>query len=187
MLEVVDKPATCQQASPLSRETYHAMIESGIVGPKNELLWGVIVEKMSKSPLHTRIVASLLAMFANRLNSSIWVRKEEPLVCQDSEPEPDIAFVRGEIDDFREAHPETAELVIEVAVSSLAIDREKASLYATANVPQYWILNLNDKTLEVYSKPLNGAYQECRTISEGDTLEVPCTEGLTLNLGELFA
>jgi Uma2 family endonuclease len=163
------------------------MIESGIVGPKNELLWGVIVGKMSKSPLHTRIVARLLVMLANRLSSSIWLRKEEPLVCHDSEPEPDLAFVRGEMDDFRDAHPGTAELVIEVAVSSLAIDREKAPLYAAAGVSQYWIFNLNDKTLEVYSQPSAAEYQECRTLSEGDTLAVPCTDGLVLNLGELFA
>lgn len=187
MLEVVDKPATCRQANPLSRETYHAMIESGILGPKNELLWGVIVEKRSKSSLHTRIVAKLMEFFSKQLPADIWLRKEEPLVCDYSEPEPDLSLVRGRIDDFREHHPETAELVIEVAVSSLAIDREKTSLYAAAKVPEYWILNLNEKTLERYSQPQEGRYQQCETLPGDARVPVPGIDGLVLNLTELFA
>lgn len=187
MLEVLDKPETCRLASPLTRETYHAMQEAGMIGEKNELLWGVIVEKMSKSPLHTLIVAKLLAALSPNFSSEYLIRKEEPLVCGGSEPEPDVAIVAGKLLDFAEAHPETAELVIEVALSSLAIDREKASLYASAQVPQYWILNLNDQTLEVYSQPVEGRYQDCLVLPSSEKVAVPCTDGLTLDLAELFA
>ena len=71
-----------------------------------------------------------------------------------SEPEPDIAVVRGRIEDYRDAHPTSPVLVVEVADSSLARDRgRKGSLYARAGVPDYWIVNLTDGVLEIYRDP----------------------------------
>jgi Uma2 family endonuclease len=77
------------------------------------------------------------------------VRREDPLTLKDSEPEPDIAVVRGSESEFFHAHPTTAELVIEVAVSSPVLDREAASLYAEAGVKEYWIVLGTTRQIEV--------------------------------------
>jgi len=78
-----------------------------------------------------------------------------------SEPEPDVAVVEGTIDDYVEAHPSTAVLVVEVADASLQFDRtRKAALYARAGIPDYWIVNLLDGVLEVHRQPEGDAYRE---------------------------
>jgi len=83
------------------------------------------------------------------------VRTQGPIGLDDeSEPEPDIAVVPGGPDDYRRVHPSRPVLTLEVADSSLAIDRErKGSLYARAGLTDYWVLNLIDRTLEVYREP----------------------------------
>jgi Uma2 family endonuclease len=83
------------------------------------------------------------------------IRTPFPLVLDpDSEPEPDLAVVIGLPRDYRDNHPTSAELVVEVADTTLVLDREpKGSLYARAGIPEYWILNLVDRLLEVYRDP----------------------------------
>jgi Uma2 family endonuclease len=77
-----------------------------------------------------------------------------------SEPEPDIAIIQGEVRDFKTAHPRTAVLLVEVAETSLAYDRtDKASLYAKLGIPDYWVLNLIDRQLEVRREPVVDASQ----------------------------
>lgn len=72
-----------------------------------------------------------------------------------SQPEPDIAVVKGSARDYAVAHPTTALLVVEVAESTLAFDRgEKASLYAGAGISEYWVLNLVARRLEVSRDPI---------------------------------
>jgi Uma2 family endonuclease len=74
---------------------------------------------------------------------------------EESEPEPDVAVVPGTLDDYREAHPARPVLTLEIADSSLGSDRErKGSLYARAGPPDYWVLNLPDRVLEVYREPV---------------------------------
>jgi Uma2 family endonuclease len=84
------------------------------------------------------------------------VRIQEPLALdQESEPEPDVAVVPGSHRDWRHAHPARATLVVEVADTSLAFDREhKGSLYARAGLADYWIVNLVDRVLEVRREPV---------------------------------
>jgi Uma2 family endonuclease len=83
------------------------------------------------------------------------VRTQGPIgLDDDSEPEPDIAVVPGPPEDYSRAHPSRPVLTVEVAESSLAVDRHhKGSLYARAGLPDYWILNLVDRVLEVYREP----------------------------------
>src|SRR5207253_350542 len=97
--------------------------------------------------------------------------KEEPLTFIDSEPEPDVSIVRGTESDFTEAHPTTAELVVEVAVSSPVLDREMASLYAEAGVKEYWIVLGRERAIEVYLRPENGRYQQQRLVRADQTLQ----------------
>jgi Uma2 family endonuclease len=104
----------------------------------------------------------------------------------DSEPEPDISVTRGEKQDFTKAHPATAELVIEVAVSSGALDRENASLYAEARVKEYWIVLGRDRQIEVYRRPENGRYLEKIVVGFKDTLECTSVPGLHIRVADLF-
>ena len=104
----------------------------------------------------------------------------------DSEPEPDISITRGGERDFLQAHPTTAELVVEVAVSSPALDRQNASLYAEAGVKEYWIVLGREQRVEVYCRPENGRYQETRLFEVNDTIECLSVPGVRLSLAELF-
>ena len=84
------------------------------------------------------------------------VRSQSPLALGDrSEPEPDIAVVRGKMRDFSREHPTTALSVIEVSDSTLEFDRvTKSSLYAKFGIPHYWVLNLRDRCLEIFQSPV---------------------------------
>jgi Uma2 family endonuclease len=75
------------------------------------------------------------------------------LTLADSEPEPDISVTRGQESDFASAHSTTAELAVEIAVPSPALDRENASLYAEAGVKEYWIILGKERKVEVYRRP----------------------------------
>ena len=112
--------------------------------------------------------------------------QEQPLTFVDSEPEPEIAVTRGGERDFLEAHPTTAELVIEVVRSSPALDRENASLYAEAGVKEYWIVLGRERQVEVYRLPENGRYQETLLVGGNDALECSSMPGLRNQMAELF-
>src|SRR5712692_2263557 len=136
MSAILEIPEVRQRVSPLSVEEYHRLDEFNENGRRTELIRGIVIEKMSKSPLHCSVVKCLYDRIASILPEGFVIRREDPLTLSDSEPEPDIAVVRGAEADFLETHPTTAELVIEVAVSSPMLDRENASLYAEASVKE---------------------------------------------------
>jgi Uma2 family endonuclease len=104
----------------------------------------------------------------------------------DSEPEPDISVVRGAESDFDERHPNTAELVIEVAVSSAALDRENASLYAEAGVKEYWIVLALERRVEVYLCPERGRYREMHLLDQHDTLKCASINEIQIPVAEVF-
>ncbi len=131
MSSILDNPAIRQAALPVTIDQYHRMGDAGLISQRTELLSGVIVEKMNKSPNHSWIVQFLMDCLRQSTPENTHLRQEQPLTFGESEPEPDIALVVGQRDDYRHAHPTTAMLVIEVAVSSAAIDREKPTLLAS--------------------------------------------------------
>src|SRR5882724_11323947 len=140
MAAILEIPEVRERLSRLSVEEYHRLDEFNENGRRTELIRGLVIEKMSKSPLN-RLVTSLLYKFLSaNLPQGYSVWKEEPLTLADSEPEPDISVTRGRETDFSTAHPTTAELVVEVAASSAALDRENISLYAEAGIKEYWIV-----------------------------------------------
>ena len=160
------------------------MNELGIFSTKTELIDGVILEKMSKSPLHTYISHFLHDFFVKHLPEGYLVRKEEPLTLAYSEPEPDISIVKGGFTDFKTAHPNYAELVIEVAVSSLETDRAKSNVYALAEIPEYWVVIPTKQQVEVYTMPDNGQYKVVQVYRKNEKIK---TMGdLVLALGDVF-
>ena len=153
MPAILELPEVRQRISPLSVEEYHRLGEFNEHGKRTELIRGIVIEKMSKSPLQRTIAALLYRLLLERLPAGFSIWKEEPLTFLDSEPEPDISVVRGGERDFLEAHPTTAELVVEIAGASPALDRENASLYAEAGVKEYWIVLGRERQVEVYRRP----------------------------------
>src|SRR5437588_6339690 len=133
MTSILEIPEVRQRVSQLSVEEYHRLDEFNDNGKRTELIRGVIIEKMSKSPLHSMLASRLYKLILAVLPDGFLAWKEEPLTLSDSEPEPDISVVRGREQEFVTSHPTTAELVVEVAVVSPALDRELASLYAEAD------------------------------------------------------
>ncbi|AUB83409.1 Uma2 family endonuclease [Candidatus Thiodictyon syntrophicum] len=185
MIELLERPAVRRQVAPLSVSGYHALLDLGLVAVKTELLNGVIVEKMTKSPLHTFLAHRLYDRLAAGLPAGYQLRKEDPLTLAASEPEPDIAIVFGDIERFRTHHPTTAELVVEVAVTSVGVDRAKAGIYAMAGVSVYWLVLAEEGAVEVYSGPGPQGYRHRETRGRGDTLET--WYGTLIHLDEVFA
>jgi Uma2 family endonuclease len=139
----------------LSVAQYHQMIQASILDEDDliELLEGWLVFKVPKSPLHCVSIGLLRDALA-RLPSDFFVESHGSLTTEDGEPEPDLMVVRGTPGDYSNRHPCGADvaLVVEVADSSLTRDREqKRGLYARAGVPVYWIINLSENQVEVYS------------------------------------
>jgi len=139
------------------RVEYERLVDRGVFEPGDriELIDGLLlVSEPQSSPHYTAI--RLVERALSRAFGEGWdVRTQAPIALDDtSEPEPDVAVVRGGVRDFAVAHPADPVLVVEVAASSLAFDREhKASLYARAGRPEYWIVNLIDRVLEVRRDP----------------------------------
>ena len=136
---------------------YHEMIDAGILGEDDpvELLDGCLITKMSKNSPHRTANVRLNQVLARLVPPGYHYELQDPITLQTSEPEPDASIIRGEPDDF-ERHPGAADtvLVIEVAHDSLERDRNwKRRIYAAAGIPVYWIVNLVDRRLEVFSQP----------------------------------
>jgi len=176
-----------ERALSISTEQYHRLWEAGIIGERTELIAGVIVEKMTKSPLHSLIVQRLFDWLHTLLPENSFLRMEQPLTLADSEPEPDISLVRGNREDYANRHPDTALLAIEVAVSTQELDRAKASIYAAANIPEYWLILPAEKKIEVYREPREGQYARCEVIVSDQELSLEGMRTLRVNLRDLFA
>ncbi len=142
----------------LSVSQYHEMIVAGILPSDDpiELLEGWLVPKMVKNPPHST-ARQLAAKALRQILPSGWhVRSQEPITLGDSEPEPDVAVVRGDLDQYEHSHPgpQDVALVVEVADASLDRDRSiKKQVYARAGIPVYWIVNLQERRIEFYTDP----------------------------------
>jgi Uma2 family endonuclease len=187
MAAILEIPEVRERLSRLSVEEYHRLDEFNEHGRRAELIRGLVIEKMSKSPLHRTITSLLYKLLQAQLPKGFTVWKEEPLTLADSEPEPDISVTRGIEADFATAHPSTAELIVEVAIASPALDRENASLYAEARVNEYWIVLGLERLVEVYQRPENGRYQDKEVLKIGDTITPASLPGVRIRIADLFA
>ncbi len=166
---------------------YERMGEMGVLERRTELIRGIILKKMSRSPLHASIATRLFKQVLALLPPGYTARQEQPLRLADSEPEPDISVVAGDDRDFAEQHPTTAALVIEVAVSSVTLDRANAALYAENGVQEYWIVLAKERAIEVYRRPEGGEYREQDTFSGDATIVCASVPALRVRVGELLA
>ena len=140
-------------------EQYHAIIQAGILTDDDsvELLEGWLVFKMPKNPPHRATTRLVRTALENILPAGWYVDSQEPITLSNSEPEPDIVVVRGDTRQYLDRHPgaEDIALIIEVSDTTLQRDRTvKKRIYARAGISIYWIVNLVEEQVEVYSQPL---------------------------------
>lgn len=169
---------------PLTVDQYHRFRDSGWITEKTELLEGLILRKMTKSPRHSYLINVLQQTLSTKLPEGYLLRKQDPLTLTDSAPEPDLSVVRGQFRDYRDTHPDTAELVVEVAISSLELERAKAIIYARATIPEYWIVQPGSRCITVYTEPTATGYTRCQELTAGETYRSRWAE---VDLAALFA
>ncbi|MCX6927460.1 MAG: Uma2 family endonuclease [Verrucomicrobia bacterium] len=167
-------------------EAYHALGEARLIPERTELLYGFVYHKLSKSPLHTFLMLRLLRLLQAVLPPGLHLRPEQPLTCVDSEPEPELAVVLGTEEDFLRAHPRSAELVIEVCVSSAEYDRSKLRAYASAGVKECWLVLGREKQVEVYRQPAEGQFAERALHGPGELLTSVGIPSFTVDLSKLL-
>ena len=193
----VELPQTIPyQPVRMSIDRYHALTRAGAFTEHDgvELLEGVVVEKMSKNPPH-RLTTRKCDLLLSSLPLHGWhVQNQEPITLHNSEPEPDVAIIRGQLSDYTQRHPSIGEiaLVVEVADTSLVTDRYKGRLYAAAGIPFYWLINLVERCVEVMSDPLSvdgqATYTRCVIHQLTDPLQVFIDDRLvgSIQTEELF-
>ncbi len=183
MTALLEVPAIRQRAARLSVADFHRLGE----GLRAELLNGILIEKMPKSPLQRLITRRIVRALETQISPELEVWKEDPLTLLDSEPEPDAAVIRKSPDQYATSHPTTAELVVEVAISSLEIDRIKALIYAEAGVSEYWIVCPEEKQVEIYRQPSPTGYAERIVLAAPAVLTCTALPSVSVDLAALFA
>jgi Uma2 family endonuclease len=158
---------------------YHRLTELGILTEDDnlELLNGYLVLKMARNPPHDGTVQRARKRLERVLPAGWEIRVQSAVTLSESEPEPDLAVVRTDVDDYMKRHPNRADigLIVEVSDSTLAGDRvDKGPIYARDNIACYWIVNLVNYHIEVYTTPSGPAtapsYAQQRDYLPGDTV-----------------
>jgi Uma2 family endonuclease len=158
---------------PLRRVEYDQLIKLGAFQDERiELLEGALVAMSPIGPPHDSAVQKLTELFVLALHGRAAVRCQSSFAALEfSEPEPDLAVVPS--GDYDLDHPSEAYLVIEVAESSLAKDRgKKLRLYASCGIPEYWVVNLPERCIEVYTGPTPGAYSNAERYERGQSIRL---------------
>jgi Uma2 family endonuclease len=134
------------------------MIETGVLSEDDrvELIDGLILEMSPIGDSHCYVVQELMLVLQG-LTSGTWeIFPQQPVALPKSVPLPDISVARGTNANYKDHRPRPGEigLIIEVADSSLELDRRvKSQIYAAAGVPDYWIVNLPERQIEVHRDP----------------------------------
>ena len=162
----------------LTVDQYDQMVENGILPQTNrlELIEGRIVEKARQSPPQAFSSESCRDALASLVPASWHVRCGNPVrvPARDSEPEPDVSVVRGQIRDYCDHHPgpEDVALVVEVVRWDVTEERRLAATYGGGGIPVFWIVNVAGRTLEVYADPTGGAYPAPKILDETESVDL---------------
>jgi Uma2 family endonuclease len=171
----------------ISVEDFHRVSELGIYDKRAELIRGVVFQKPPLSPLHRDVSTWLRDYLYDLRLPRCLVLQEAPLTLRDSEPIPDVAVIAGSREDFRHCHPTTAELVIEVAVSSVVKDHEMAAIYAEAGVKEYWIVLPEERRVEAHRRCEGGVYRERQIFAGDEEIASTALPAVRVSLSALFA
>jgi Uma2 family endonuclease len=172
----------------LTVQDYHRMSELGILDPneRTELIAGQIVLMVAKGTPHVTSLHLLANDLRDKLGNTALVRTQDPIHLDDySEPEPDLAIVRGTVLDYTDRHPHPSDihLVVEVADSTLKQDCEiKDKLYAQAGIAEYWVVALKNRQLHVFRNPTPTGYTSHLILSEPSDISPLAFPHITLSL-----
>jgi Uma2 family endonuclease len=181
----------------ITRAEFEALMEAGVFPREErlELLAGELTRREAVNTAHAVAVRLVQIALEQVLGAGYDVRPQLPLALSEFDmPFPDIAVVPGSPRDYLSQHPTSALLVVEVSEASLKTDREvKGSLYASAGIPEYWILNLRERVLEVYREPAadaravyGAAYRQQRIYTTGEPVSPLCAPDATLAVEQLL-
>ena len=166
------------------------MVETGLLGPEDrvELIHGEILTMSPQKSAHATGVQLVGDALRAVFGTGFVVRTQLPLALGgESEPEPDVAVVTGSARDFRDAHPTTAHLVVEVAEASLDFDRgAKKSVYAAAGIGEYWIVDLPNRMLEVYREAHHGDFLDRQRLGSEDSVSPLARPQSSLKVADLL-
>jgi Uma2 family endonuclease len=169
---------------PIARfsvEQYHRMIESGAFTEDDrlELIEGWVVRKMAKGAPLEFSRGQTEELIPGHLPPGWHVRNQAPITLAQSEPEPDLTVARGSRQDYRDHHPQAADvaLVVEVSDTTLVTDRLKGKTYAKAGIPEFWIVNLASRCIDVHSDPVSSesgeaGYRQQVALREGEEVRL---------------
>ena len=174
-----------------TQDEYLRMVETGVLGPEDrtELINGHLVKRTAQNAPHRATVGKVDSQLQRILEErDYWVQTQGtlPLDCRNV-PEPDIAILSGTPDDLLDEEPDEIPLIVEVADTTLAYDRtEKLACYASNEIPEYWIVNLQGRTLECYRDPAGDEYRERRTLERGETVAPRFDDPLEMAVANLL-
>lgn len=157
-----------------TREEYDKMIDAGVFadGERLELIDGEILQMMTQGSLHATTIQLVQEALRKAFGAGFDVRTQLPLALDPfSEPEPDISVVPGSARDYRDEHPSTALLIVEVSDKTLSFDRQhKKAIYARAGIQEFWIVNLIENSIEVYREPEGDDYRSVLNLKSGESI-----------------
>ncbi len=185
------------QAKRFTLDEYHRLGELGFFHEDDhiELINGEIIEMASKGTAYETCLRNLLRELPKIVGDRATLQSQAPIALPpNSEPEPDFAILQNRDDNYLSGHPQPADvlLVMEVSDSSLGYDQDvKIPLYAKAGIADYWIFNLFDNYLEVYSEPYQDnqgryGYSNKRILLSNEVINFPCFPDLSLDLARVF-
>ncbi|MBM4442658.1 MAG: Uma2 family endonuclease [Candidatus Rokubacteria bacterium] len=180
-----------------TRKEYDLLIERGVFDTTDriELIDGQLVVAEPQAGYHYNAITLVVHALAEAFGAGWWVRSQGPIALDDvSEPEPDVAVVRGNVREYGRDHPADPVLVVEVTLTSHTMDRRyKSSLYARAGRPEYWIVNLADRVVEVRrdpraspAAPYGWDYADVRVVRPGERVAPLAAPDRTLAIDDLF-
>ncbi len=184
------------QTKRWTRAEYESLLRHGVLDEDDrvQLIRGEIVEMAPQGAAHAAAISLAAGVLHSTFSPSHHIRVQLPLALSaDSEPEPDLAVVSGSPRDYAQSHPATAALVVEVADTTGEFDRSrKGPMYAGANIPEFWVVDVNARAVDVYRDPesdpaARARYRTHQRVEAGGTVAPLSSPSSPLPVNELLA
>ena len=191
-LEVKRRKANYPKKVRFKVDYYYKLMRMGLLpeDKRTEIIDGELIEIRAIGSRHASVVKKLNNILGRHFGETAIVSVQDPVRLNDwNEPQPDIALLRPRADFYAESHPTPTDvlLLIEVSDSTLDYDREiKIPLYAESSIPELWLVNLPENTIEVYTQPENGSFQNIEIRRRGETLQARTIENLSLAVNDIL-
>lgn len=168
---------------------YHKMIEAGILSDRPiQLIDGELIEMSPEGASHAAYGGSIADYLRQLLRGKAWIREAHPITLSNSEPEPDIAIVRLPKSQYFQTHPTPQNIfwLIEISDTTLTYDlSKKKKIYAAANITEYWVLDIQNKKLVVFTQPKNNNYLTQLALTQGVIYPVRFSD-VCISVAKLF-